>query len=136
MIYSQCLLRKKMGRRKRLLREKRKAKHQKMALRGLQYRIKLGIKEYFRMKNIADTYLKRLTKATLKKEPLPMAIIAYQAFRDSDTARLSKVINKKNYDAAALDSINRMAEILVKLGWEDDGVKEFLVKSKELAGLE
>jgi hypothetical protein len=126
-----------MGRRKRLLREKRKAKHQKAAMAGLEYRVTLAVKEYFRMKNIMDTYLQRLTKASLKREPLPMAIITYQAFRDSDAAReLKDSGNKEAYDFEVLDSIIRMADILEKLDWEEYEIKEFLVKSKELAGLE
>jgi len=124
-----------LGRRKRLLREKRKAKHQKAALAGLRYRIKLQIKEFFRMRKQGDIYLQRLTKASLKRDPLSMAIITYQAFRDSDTARLLNDIDKNGYDAEAWNAIVHMTEILKKLGWEEDGVKEFIEKSKELAGL-
>ena len=125
-----------MGRRKRLLREKRKAKHHKAAMAGLKYRVALAVKEHFRMKNIADTYLQRPTKASLKREPMPMAVITYQAFRDSDTARAAKDFNKEAYDAEAWDSIVRMAVILKKFEWEEYQIEEFITLSRELAGLE
>ncbi len=128
---------KKMGRRKRLLREKRKAKHKKLAMAAFNYRVGLRMKEYFRMKNIINTYLHRLTKASLKRDPLPMAVIAYQAYRDSDAAReLKEAGNKMNYNAEAWKAIIKMAKILEKVGWEADGVKKFIEKSKELAGIE
>ena len=88
------------------------------------------------MKRQGDIYLERLTKASLKKDPLTMAIITYQAFRDSDMARILNDIDKASYDAEAWDSIVRMAHILEKLGWEEDQIQEFLKKSKELAGID
>jgi hypothetical protein len=126
-----------LGRRKRLLREKRRAKHQKAAMAAFQYRVRLAIKEYFRMKKQKDTYLDRLTKASLKRDPLPMAVITYQAFRDSDAAMILKEAdNQMNYDAEAWGAIVKMAKILEQVGWENDQVKKFIEKSKELAGID
>ena len=126
-----------MGRRKRLLREKRKAKHRKLAISACRYRVGLRIKEYFRMQDQIETYLERLTKASIKREPLPMAVITYQAFRDSDIAReLKDVSTKEKYDTAAWDAVIRMSNILKAVGWEEDEIEKFLEHSKELAGIE
>jgi len=84
-----------------------------------------------------EKYLKKLTIAAKEKNPLKMAVISYNAYRDSPLAMAVQKIDKPAYDGYALDAINRMADILgEKMDWEEELVKEFLIKSKELAGLE
>jgi len=87
------------------------------------------------MQNKTEEYLNKLMAASKEKNPLKMAIIAYHAFRDSPVFMLSE-IPKGEYNILALDAIIRMAHILQEIEWEEDKIKEFLIKSKELAGLE
>jgi len=122
-----------MGRRKRLLREKRKAKHQKVAMAAFKYHVETKVKEY--MAKHGDMYLKRLMKTVSQKNPLAVAIVAYQAFRDSPLAKDLKKIDKKSYDSAVIEAIMSMAIILDRLGWEMSEIEKFTVHSKELAGI-
>lgn len=85
----------------------------------------------------AENYLQKLTTAAAEKNPLKMAVISYNAFRDSPLAIIVKENHREEYDALALDAIERMAIILgEKMDWEEELVEEFLLKSKELADLE
>lgn len=85
----------------------------------------------------ADKYLKKLQNAVATGNPLAIAIVAYQAFRDSPRAEHLKDNDiKMNYDAAAWEAIVDMARILERLQWEDEKVKKFIEHSKELAGIE
>lgn len=89
------------------------------------------------MKKQSDTYLDRLTKASVKRDPLQMAVITYQAYRDSDSAtELKEAGNKMNYNAECWEATLHMAFILEKVGWEDNEITEFLQKSKELLGIQ
>ena len=74
--------------------------------------------------------------ASEEQNPLKMAVISYNAYRDSPLAANVHKIDKKAYDAYALDAILRMAKILERMKWDPENIKEFLVKSKELAGIE
>lgn len=89
------------------------------------------------MGRTADVYLERLKKAEAGGDPLSMAVVVYQAFRDSPQAqRLKDNGIKMNYDAAAWESIIDMAGILERRKWDDEKVKKFIEHSKELAGIE
>jgi len=122
-----------MGKRKRLLREKRQHKRNKAAIDAFKYRIETKVKEF--MTKHGDIYLERLIKTVSEKNPLAVAIVAYQAFRDSPLAKDLKKIDKKSYESAAIEAIMSMAIILDRLGWEMFEIEKFTAHSKELAGV-
>ena len=122
-----------MGRRKRLLREKRQRKREKAAMAALKYRVLKKVREY--MNDHGDMFLEKLMQAVPEGNPLKVAVIAYQAFRESPLAMDLKD-DKVKYDDAAIQAIMSMAIILDKLGWDMPEIEEFTKRSKELAGIE
>lgn len=75
-------------------------------------------------------------KASQEQNPLKMAVIAYGCYRDPPSAISLQKVDRPSYDAYALDAINRMVSVLRKLKWEEENIEKFLIKSKELAGID
>lgn len=87
------------------------------------------------MNKAGELHLAKLKESLDTGDPSRMAIITYHAFRESPQAKMLRDMDQESYDICALASINHMSEILQKLEWEDYKVAEFLIVSKELAGL-
>jgi hypothetical protein len=121
-----------VGRRKRLLRLKRQHKREKAAMAALKYRMTIKVRKF--MEDHGDMYLERLMKTVAEKNPLAVAVVAYQAFRESPAADELRD-NKAKYDDLASKAIMSMGIILDNVGWDISKIEEFVIRSKELAGL-
>ena len=84
----------------------------------------------------AKRYMGPLLEASIKRNPLKMAIVTYNAYRDVGRAREMQINLPKKFKIYAQNAIDRMVISLRKMGWEEKEIKEFLIKSKELAGID